>query len=309
MLSLLTDPSGPLRRLEVFIGECNPMACRLYARLPRRSTLLGDRLSGRVRGPRCRYNRTLEASLPLVDSGPGDSLLSACLIPDPCFWTPSLPFVYEVEVELAQRDKVLGSVTRFAGIRRLGIDGRQLMFEGRRWTPQGIRAAGPLPSELALWRPAAAGPVGLALVLDHPSDELCLEASLCGVPIIACLNDSEQPTAEELARLGRWPAVVIVLIEKGLVLTPLQRQAAPNTLVGQLRRTMDESPLPEWASLMAVVGSPLELERLARGSEVPVLAMAHSDIRPGLGPDEAIDTVTGFRANFATHSPVAGWIG
>ncbi len=307
-MNSLIDPAGPLRRLEIVVGETNPMACRVYARLPGRSSLAGDRLSGSVRGPRCRYSSTLEANLPLVDSGPGESLLAACLVPDPCFWTPQLPFVYSVEVDLHQRDRMLGSTTRLLGVKRIGVDQRRLLFDGLRWRPLACHVEAPPPDELMPWRDAATSDLALSLAVTHPSDALCQEASLGGVPLIVSLDQSDPSPAAELIRLARWPAVCLVLVDERLSLSPADCRAAPNIVVGQIRRSFSSQPPADWAQVLATPGEVGPLESLAESLSVPVLGLGSQFTHSVHGPDAALEAAASLAEQFAEDSPIGGWI-
>src|SRR6516225_4867325 len=131
------DASGQIPHL--FFGEANEAEARVYARLPSAVPLDGYQLTGRLIGPECCFAKTLPATIPFVDRGPGNGLLTEAIVPDPCFWTPELPFLYRAIVEVcfsrsvvrpvitAERDDRTGEgmtprllIDRLFGIRRLG---------------------------------------------------------------------------------------------------------------------------------------------------------------------------------------------
>ena len=79
-------------QLVVFHGDLNQNLAHVYVQLSvADATHL--RLRGQVRGPRSALTRTLPASIPLTDLGPGPSALARALVPDPCFWEPGQPFL------------------------------------------------------------------------------------------------------------------------------------------------------------------------------------------------------------------------
>ena len=103
-----------LARLEVFFGEVHPAAARVYASLQTDDLPRNCALSGSIRGPFCRYASTLQSSASLVSRSHNGGLLAEAVLPDPCFWTPDLPHLYRVQVELAagQRRPVMCSFNR-----------------------------------------------------------------------------------------------------------------------------------------------------------------------------------------------------
>src|SRR4051812_6948047 len=89
-----------LDNLDVFYCELTPARATVYARLEGLGSTAGLSLTGYVRGPRCFYSKTLPATFRLQDAGPGPSLLAKSLVPDPCYWSPETPHIYDVTVEL-----------------------------------------------------------------------------------------------------------------------------------------------------------------------------------------------------------------
>jgi hypothetical protein len=87
-----------LDQLEIEVAEANPAVARIRVRVSRSAAAGAERLTGFVKGPYCDRARTLPATFPLVDQGGSDPLEAEAVVPDPCFWTAELPFVYEVAV-------------------------------------------------------------------------------------------------------------------------------------------------------------------------------------------------------------------
>ena len=129
-------------RVQVFFGASDPAQARIYAQLELPESLFADqadlRLSGRLIGPDCEFAHTLPARIPIVQRDASQaSLLAEAVVPDPCFWTPELPFQYRAEIQLHRDDRLLASWQRRLGIRRLGARGRFLFFDGKRFVLRG----------------------------------------------------------------------------------------------------------------------------------------------------------------------------
>src|SRR5262245_45045402 len=119
--------------LDVFYGDLTVSRAYVYARLPRPADDSGLSLVGQVRGPRCRLAETLPVTSPLVDLGPGPTLLARALVPDPVFWSPDLPAIYDVTVNLLRGTEIVATAKRQIGLRSLGVRGRSLFLNGKRW--------------------------------------------------------------------------------------------------------------------------------------------------------------------------------
>jgi hypothetical protein len=180
--------------------------CRVYARLRGPEVGQDCQLGGALVGPTCRYGETLIAKFALRDRGPGESLLAEAVIPEPCFWTPDMPHLYEAHVELRRDGQPIASAARVVGIRNLGVRGRKLIYDGQRWVLRGASVEFPT-TDFAPWRDS-----GTAMVVRCPDDALCDEASRGGVLLVATLQGHE---ADQIRRLARWPAVSMAIFPSG----------------------------------------------------------------------------------------------
>src|SRR5688572_12948569 len=110
----------PSFEIDVFHGQLSPHAAQIYARI---EGLPGGKewtISGRVRGPECRHAKTLPTNHTFVDLGAGATLLARATVPDPCFWSPDLPALYRVTLELRQHNDVVQTAEREFGMRFFG---------------------------------------------------------------------------------------------------------------------------------------------------------------------------------------------
>ena len=205
-----------LENVEIFTGQTTPTESRVYARLASDDLPDGCTLGGSIYGPSCEYARTLPAKISLRDLGDGDGLLAEAVVPDPCCWTPRLPYLYELTVRLCRGDEVLAEVQRRFGIRTLAARGRDLLLEGKRFVVRGgggwwLSAAKPQQfddREPRSWHDSA-----MAMLVDAPSDELCRRADTSGVLLIARLAAPSADAAKQLRRLGRFASVAVVILD------------------------------------------------------------------------------------------------
>lgn len=262
-----------LENLDVFFGDANNAEVRVYARLPSAGLPADCTLAGRVVGPTCEYSRTLPAAIPFLKQRPAPTseaqpLLIEAIVPDPCFWSQDLPFLYRAELELRCGDQVLATVDRGFGIRPLGARGRDLIWEGRTWVARAADCQELPERPLADWRAA-----DLAMLVEHPSDELCLEATRLGVVLIADLSAESDESREALPRLARWPAVVMAVLKARLELDANIRSAARNLLLAERREAASDGPPSAWANVVVCeAASAAELACMASGLTVPILA-------------------------------------
>lgn len=264
------DIAFALEQISVFFGQADAARARVYARLECFGLPADCKLTGTVRGPLSRYARTLAADVPLrprpaMEAGDGaEPLLAEATVPDPCFWSPETPYMYEVRVELNCGGQPLGATHRLLGIRTLGAHGGRLMWEGCHWVLRGVAAAAvEPPAELAEWREC-----GAAMIVKQPDDALCEEASRVGVLLAPRLSGNGRAIISQLRRLARWPAVGLALLEPS---EPLPVEGS-SELLGAVRNVVlvargDAAPglAPPWAQAR------ITLEQNALNCEQPVI--------------------------------------
>jgi hypothetical protein len=251
-----------------------------------------------VRGPHCLYSTTLPATLRLTDAGPGKTLLAKALVPDPCYWSPELPFLYDVHVELKQGGDVIATADRLLGLRDFGPRGRFFYNQGKRRVIRATNSVHPDYDMLA-WHDTP-----LDLFLSNPSDAVCEEASRTGVMILASpgsVNDGHD-VRQQVRRLARHAAVAIVgLSADELPLLPELRQLAPNLVYAS-----DDCQGDLAADCIA--STVFDSEGFARQfatRDVPVIALTRVDIQ---GPPDALRAACdGLQAQLAPRGDFAGY--
>lgn len=196
-----------LDHLDVFYGELTPARATVYARLEGLENTAKLTLGGFVRGPRCIYSKTLPATFRLQDAGPGPSLLAKSLIPDPSYWSPDTPHIYDVSVELRNGDDILASEVRQIGFKPLGISGRFFTWEGKPWVLRGVGSHHFTQNlDVLNWREQSAVIVGNAL-----GNELLSKASEYGVICCSLIND-QLSACSEFRRLAKYPSVALTAL-------------------------------------------------------------------------------------------------
>jgi hypothetical protein len=199
-----------------------------------RDELASFRLSGHIVGPTSRYASTLPAKVPFTHRGltrVGDrtALLAEATLPDPCYWSTETPFLYRAVGEIQSG---VGGPIEFDqtfGTRSLAVVGRRLALNGVPWVPRivhRVEVAGDPP--LGAWRESAT-----VLYVDHADDDLCREASAAGVWLMATVEGDGRTVTDELFRLGRYPAVAIVIVKSAEVNDRELRTTAQNTLLAR----------------------------------------------------------------------------
>ena len=112
--------------LDVFYGEANNVQAHMYLRWSGNAVGLRDVY---LEGPFCQYANTLPVKLRFEEMESNDtSTLMKTVLPDPCCWTPELPFIYHVTADVAGQE-----IVRSVGLRTLGAAGRDLIYDGRRY--------------------------------------------------------------------------------------------------------------------------------------------------------------------------------
>jgi hypothetical protein len=222
---------------EVFSGAADPAEARVYA-VANHDAGHGDngwQLSGHLVGPQCEFAHTLPARISFRAQHLENGILAEAVVPDPCFWTPELPFLYRAELNFHHGDAVESKYTQTIGIRRFGNRGGTLYFDAKRFVFRGVNLSfdvEPTESQLNYARET-----GTATVVSWPTQQLCELASRRGMMVIADLQTSEmrsqQNAAETLRNIAHWPAVLAAIVDAKTTSLIESRGAVQNVLIGQ----------------------------------------------------------------------------
>lgn len=258
-----------LDQLDVFYGGTSDSSAQIYARVAGLTDTAGLSLGGTVRGPECELSRTLPATFPLRDMEPGPTMLARAALPDPCFWSPDMPSLYRVNVELRRSGRVLETAERLLGIRMFGPRGRSLFLEGQRWVLRGVVQDEVMEDELTAWREASA-----AMIVSRSDETLCRDAARLGVMLVVSVTGSRDEVICELRRLAQSAAVAIAVVENTRDADEQLRYVAPNVLLAQHFPAASPVVPASWADVLICEVSQIdEFARRVADCKVPVIAL------------------------------------
>lgn len=119
----------------------------------------GHRLDGHLRGPVCALATTLPMTVPLLpftrSVSSGGQLTARAVLTEPGFWTPDLPMLYELSVEVETATSTNETVAEgrghsrtakhaingHIGLRRLWASDRSILLDGHRLVIRGVTAS------------------------------------------------------------------------------------------------------------------------------------------------------------------------
>ena len=274
-----------IRHVELFSGSANPAEARVYvvATLVEKHQyeLKQFKLNGHLIGPRCEFAHTLPARIPFIDRGSDGTLLAEAIVPDPCFWTPESPFLYRAELQLNSHQSVVDRRNGIVGIRRLGVRGRQLYFEGKRFVLRGVGAhfnsKTPSESDMAFLRQN-----WTAAMVPWPDATFCKLASQRGMLLVADLrtagtNASHNTAAETVQSIAQWPAVVMAIVDAQVMPLIETQGAVRNLLIGQYVSAKEPLTVdPKAPIIFAEVGEPADFAQRPGNCNRPIIAVRRS---------------------------------
>ena len=263
-------------------------------------------MTGFVRGPFCDWTKTLTADFPLqpVRQTGTQAVSVETLVMEPCYWTPHLPFMYDLQLNLEMADGRSECVTLRTGMKRWHGEGRNFRLEHKRLVLRGLRCTSPDEKLLQLARKCET-----ALLVRNPDATVCELASRLGVPLIADLRDDTQPWQDLCPKFDWYPAVMLVLLSAEQLTEGADDPRLPlHSPVAACisRKSGAEGCSVIQASALAVELSPGERPPawLAK-VDVPVIAISNG---PECDIEEARSHCDRLQAALAPHFDLAGYI-
>lgn len=189
-------------QLSLIVGERSEQHARILLTARENSSIA--EITGTLRGPYCEFAKTLTADFALKPSNAGSVEV---LVIEPCYWTPQLPFWYDLRLKLRMQDGSEREELLPAGIKRFYCEGRNFRLESKRIVLRGLRLHSPTKNDLQQARECET-----ALVVENPTAEVCHAASRLGVPLVVDLRNSTGPFDETISMLEWYPAVMLVLV-------------------------------------------------------------------------------------------------
>jgi hypothetical protein len=127
-----------IRQMQVHDRVLNPTQAEVWI------TVIPDQLNptteirGRVMGPRCPYSTTVEVAYPLTalskSKGSVGALTRRVVIPEPSFWDPVSPFLYQGPLQLWEENRCCHWLQVSHGLRTVDCGSRGLQLNGKRIT-------------------------------------------------------------------------------------------------------------------------------------------------------------------------------
>jgi len=179
-------------------------------------TEAGNRsLTGKLIGPHCEYARTLPAEFSFVEFSPPDIEIFSDLnrpkyiaqVIDPCYWTPELPFLYDLQVSLQREDGKNVEYQAKVGLTRWECHWRNLRLESRRIVLRGSSIEQPTTDSIPIARAA-----NTALIVDRYDRAFCDVADQVGVIVCLDLRTAGDSLSSILSQINSSTSVFLVLI-------------------------------------------------------------------------------------------------
>ncbi|MCA9102657.1 MAG: hypothetical protein KDA63_15965 [Planctomycetales bacterium] len=264
-----------LDNVQVFYREATAVRTEIVAYLGGVDAKTSEySLSGHVTGPLSAHATTMSLRVPFqIRSTSSGALLAVAELSETCFWEPGAPHWYEADVSLVQNGNVVDRCERMVGVRPqlLATDG--LHVNGRPGLYRAV-AVDALRDEVQTKCVAEQ----VTAVIDKVSDEELAAASQRGLPLISKVSGTADEVVAELARLSRWPAVVVAIVAASEPLAESLRLYCPNMLLADVARS--GSPVGGWAHL-AILDEESDIDASSVG--VPVIVRVRNASEAPLG--------------------------
>jgi hypothetical protein len=231
-------------------------------------------ISGTLTGPHSAYARTLTTDFRMELFAPPKNS-AACgefVVVDPCYWTPSLPFLYELALDVRFADGETMTLRRDVGLRRWQASGPNFRLERVRTVLRGAAASANDVAVLHVARDHEA-----ALLVATPGDEFCRAASRMGVGLMADVRRAD--AARELHRLSQHASVLVALCDgdpEAPSGSSLSRPLLAVAIAASAKE--DVADAAAWADMVAVELSPSERPPAWLASyNQPAVAIRHGE--------------------------------
>lgn len=163
-------------------------------------------ISGVVRGPYSDFSKTLTSDSEIKVASDGSYV---ALVVEPCYWTPNLPFWYDLRLTVTLENGTSREEVISIGIKRFYCEQRNFLLEGKRVVLRGMSAGSLIDEEIITARKYET-----ALIVKNITEQSCAVADRLGVPLVIDLR------GDDLAMAGilDWhAAVMLVLIDANQV--------------------------------------------------------------------------------------------
>lgn len=271
----------------VVLGRCDEMRAEVFLRADASADVPRCTIAGTLAGPRRGRDTTLPVTVRFQPTATGG--VARALLTEPAYWTPDLPNLYRFAATVRSGDAPPRSIDRLVGLRRLGVRGRSLWLDGRRWVPRAVRAEGCAGID-------ACKPAALAALVTDPDESTLAHADAIGVAVLALVSATTADPAAIADRIAAWsahPSAALAILSQEFSaanIAAIARAALPrrDTLLLAAEVTgIHPPPATTFPGIDALVVS-LEVDQLPHdtwrdGAEVPLVAWRRAGAAPGAG--------------------------
>jgi hypothetical protein len=164
-------------------------------------------ITGQLYGPHSLFAKTLRSTFQVRPLPPtaGKPATSEILVTDPCFWTPRLPFLYDLQVEMSTAAETTPLEQTSLGFKRWYVDGQNWNLDGKRFVLRGAQAA--LGGTMEQARAAET-----VLLVPAPDEATLCAADQQGVGLVVDLRTATDCTEPLLERLAWSPSVLAAIV-------------------------------------------------------------------------------------------------
>ena len=127
-----------IRSVEIRNRVLNPAEAEFFVQVVPEHANEKTEIRGHFRGPLCVYASTVEVRYPLQPLASGEeSFRKRVIIPEPSWWEPATPFLYDGTIELWEDGKLCDGTEVRHGLRVLRRRENRLLLNGRAFHVQG----------------------------------------------------------------------------------------------------------------------------------------------------------------------------
>jgi len=194
-------------QLQLHIGSTSQAAARVYFTVLDNAKITSA--SGKLRGPYCKYARTLPAEFPVqLSTHPANQqTIAESLVIDPCYWSPTLPYTYEIELQLQLESGQEISHQGTLGMRQWHCRQENLYLDSRRTVLRGYRVHDFCEETVQQARKQESS------LLIEPDDLTTYEAAdSLGVGLMIDLRNTDESLHDQLHNLNWSPAALIAMV-------------------------------------------------------------------------------------------------
>jgi Glycosyl hydrolases family 2 len=229
----------------------------------------GTHIKGRLMGPRSPYAGTVEIAYPFRELARTDHILLRVLIPEPNFWEPKTPLLYEGPLELWQDDQRIEQIRLRHGIRTVQLGAQGLRVNGKPCRLNGVCADTFTEADATHWHGD-----GINLVLTPARDdhmELWQLSDRFGLFVLGRIEEPHQ-WPRWVKACQRYPSFLGCVFSPGVAISQTELAAVPGLRGAEVAT---DGTMPEGRFNFVLAGADHQL-----AATVPALLIANANEPP-----------------------------